>query len=280
MKTVLITGATGFVGKQVFRNLSDLNLNLVPVVRSGKEHLFSGFKQVSRVVNSPDIFQETTDWWAEKCQGVDVIIHLAWYVEPGKYLQSTKNIDCLIGSLNLAKGAIKAGIKRFVGIGTCFEYDLDGGVLSVNTPLKPLSTYADSKASLFMNLAHWLPQESVEFAWCRLFYLYGDGEDERRLVPYIRKQLLNNEPVQLTSGKQVRDFLDVVDAGRMISTVALGKKQGPVNICSGNPITVRKFAEQISCEYGRIELLNFGVRPENAVDPPFILGIPNHDIID
>jgi dTDP-6-deoxy-L-talose 4-dehydrogenase (NAD+) len=72
----------------------------------------------------------------------------------------------------------------------------------------------------------------------------------------------------------VRDFLDVRDAGRMIADVALGTVTGPVNICSGVPTTVRQLAERIADEYGRRDLLRFGVRPDNLFDPPRVVGIP------
>lgn len=273
MKTVLLTGATGFVGKQIFKALSKTKNQIVPVVRTGKESLFHNQPNIGRIVCTPDIFQESTDWWAEQCKGIDVVIHAAWYAEPGKYLQSSKNIDCLIGSLNLAKGSTIAGVKRFVGIGTCFEYDLSIGVLSIGTPLNPSTPYASAKAALYMGLSEWLTEQSVEFAWCRLFYLYGEGEDERRLVPYLHKQLAKGEAVDLTSGKQIRDFLDVAKAGRMIAEIAMGDHSGAINICSGEPITVRQLAEQISDIYGRRDLLKFGARPDNLVDPPCVVGV-------
>jgi dTDP-6-deoxy-L-talose 4-dehydrogenase (NAD+) len=124
-------------------------------------------------------------------------------------------------------------------------------------------------------LSQWLPLQSVEFAWCRLFYLHGEGEDERRLVPYLRKQLARGEPAELSHGTQIRDFLDVVDAARKIATVALGTLQGPLNICSGVPVTVRELALSIAAEYGRPDLLNFGSRPDNLVDPPRVVGVPS-----
>lgn len=273
MKTILLTGATGFVGKQIFKALSVSCVRIVPVVRTGKESSFQNQPSVVRIVNSPDIFQESTDWWAEQCKDVDVVIHAAWYAEPGKYLQSSKNMDCLIGSLNLAKGAATAGIKRFVGVGTCFEYDLSTEKLSTHTPINPLTTYAGSKAALFMGLSQWLPEQSVEFAWCRLFYLYGEGEDERRIVPYLHKQLSLGEPVELTNGKQIRDFLNVAEAGRNISEIALSNKSGPVNICSGLPISIRQLAENIADIYGRRDLLKFGSRREDGFSPDCIVGV-------
>ena len=270
-----MTGATGFVGKQIFNALSKSNVRIVPVVRPSKESLFQNQPNVDRIVCSLDIFQESANWWAEQCKGIDVVVHAAWYAEPGKYLQSSKNIDCLIGSLNLAKGAAIAGVKRFVGIGTCFEYDLSAGVVSTDTPLNPLTPYAGAKAALYMGLSQWLPKRSMEFAWGRLFYLYGEGEDERRLVPYLHKQLAKGEVVGLTSGKQIRDFLDASEAGRIIAEVALGEQRGPINVCSGVPITVRQLAEQIADTYGRRDLLKFGARPDNLVDPPCVVGVPN-----
>ena len=109
----------------------------------------------------------------------------------------------------LRKAAAEAKVRRFVGIGTCFEYDLSAGHLSVETALRPSTPYAEAKAAAFAELSRLLPQQGVEFAWCRLFYLYGEGEDERRLVPYLRGKLMAGEPAELTSGKQIRDYLDV-----------------------------------------------------------------------
>lgn len=280
MKTILLTGANGFVGKQISKALNESKFRIVPVVRIGKESSFQNQPKVARIVCSPDIFQESTDWWAEQCKDIDVVIHAAWYAEPGKYLQSSKNMDCLIGSLNLAKGAAIAGVKRFVGIGTCFEYDLSAGVLSKDTPLNPLTPYASAKAALYMGLSQWLPEQSVDFAWCRLFYLFGEGEDERRLVPYLHKQLAKGEAVELTSGKQIRDFLDVSEAGRIIAKVAIGEQRGPINVCSGIPITVRQLAEKIADTYGRRDLLKFDARPDNLVDPSCVLGIPDHGVAE
>jgi nucleoside-diphosphate-sugar epimerase len=131
---------------------------------------------------------------------------------------------------------IETGVRRVVGVGTCAEYDLSQGMLPPDSPLNPQTLYAACKASAFQILGQLLPPAGVEFAWCRLFYLYGQGEDSRRLVPYLNQQLSQGEPVALTSGRQIRDFLDVREAGAMIADVALGDRQGPVNICSGVPI--------------------------------------------
>jgi dTDP-6-deoxy-L-talose 4-dehydrogenase (NAD+) len=228
---------------------------------------------VEKIVTTPDLFAENSAWLAEICRGVDIALHVAWNVEPGTYLQSVKNIDCLNGTLYLAKAAAQVGVRRFIGIGTCFEYDFTEGMVSIQTPLRPTTRYAEAKAAAFTQLSRLLPQHGVEFVWCRLFYLHGEGEDERRLVPYLRARLGAGEPAELTSGEQVRDYLDVRDAGRMIVEAALGTVQGPINICSGVPMTIRQLAERIADEYGRRDLLRFGARPNNLVDPPCVVGV-------
>lgn len=270
---ILLTGASGFVGRQVLNVLSDKGIKIRLVVREGKQHEFANQVCVESIVITQDLFVESATWWANVCQGVDTVIHIAWFAEPGKYLQSEKNIDCLIGTLQLAKGSSMAGVRRFIGIGTCFEYDVTKGLLSIQTELKPLTQYATAKAAAFTVLSKYLTQHGIEFAWCRLFYLFGEGEDKRCLVGYLRSKLESGEPAQLTNGNQVRDYLDVRDAGKMIVEKSLSNLQGPINICSGVPVTVRQIAEKIAKEYGRQDLLRFGARPENITDPPFVVGV-------
>lgn len=274
-KKILITGSTGFVGRHVIRALAKHNVEFHLVVRKEREDEVSLWPKVSQVISTPDLFSESSDWWADQCDGIDTVVHLAWYTKSNNYLQSTKNNDCLTGSLNLAKGAVQSGIRRFVGIGTCVEYDLSGGVLSVNTPLKPMTPYAKSKAELFLSLQKLLLKNSIEFVWCRLFYLYGEGEDSQRLIPYLRKKLEAGELAELSDGTQIRDFLDVHVAGKSITKVTLNNQVGAINICSGISTTVRQLAEKVADEYGRRDLLKFGARSDNLLNVPCILGVPN-----
>jgi dTDP-6-deoxy-L-talose 4-dehydrogenase (NAD+) len=270
---ILLTGAAGFVGRQVLRVLGERGCRVRPVVRAGKQETLARDAAIETIVASPDIFAESAAWWARTCSGADTVIHAAWYAEPGQYLQSPKNQECLSGTLRLAEGAVRAKVRRFVGIGTCFEYDLNAGRLSVETPLRPSTPYAQAKVDAFNALSAALPRQGVAFAWCRLFYLYGEGEDSRRLVSYVRGRLRAGEPAELSSGSQVRDFLDVREAARMIVDIALGSQEGPVNICSGKAVTVRELAERIADEFGRRDLLRFGARPDNPVDPPCVVGV-------
>ncbi len=269
---ILVTGGSGFVGRQVMRALIEQGCRLRVVVRPGRQNAIVSCDSIEEIATS-DLWSETPEGYAALCRDIDTVIHVAWYAEPGKYLLSPVNIDCLSGTLRLAQAAAAAKVRRFIGVGTCFEYDFAPGYLTINTPLRPSTPYAAAKAAAYLALSQYLPSQNVEFAWCRLFYLYGEGEDERRLVPQLRAKLAAGEPVDLTSGKQIRDYLDVREAGRMIVDCALGRARRAVNICSGTPVTVRELAERIADEYGRRDLLRFGARPENLVDPPCVVGV-------
>ncbi|MFI3185642.1 MAG: NAD(P)-dependent oxidoreductase [Methylococcaceae bacterium] len=172
---VLLTGVIGFVGSQILKVLRQRDIKVRVVIREGTQSRLLNWKPIESIVSTEDLFAENSDWWANACQGIDIVIHAAWYAEPSQYLQSAKNIDCLTGTLQLAKGAAQSKVRRFIGIGTCFEYDLTHGMLSVQTPLRLLTPYAIAKAGAFIALSQVLPQQEVKFAWCRLFYLHGEG---------------------------------------------------------------------------------------------------------
>lgn len=273
MKTIAITGATGFVGRQIFKALLGSECPIRLIIRKGSRPLPAINTSHIEVMETSDLFSESPERLRRLVKDVDTFVHAAWYTEPGKYLTSPINVDCLSGTLRLAQAFVDCGGRRFVGLGTCFEYNLNQGVLRTDSPLKPLNLYAACKVSAYHVLNQFFSIADIEFTWCRLFYLFGEGEDERRLVPYLRRQLNAGEPAELTSGRQIRDYLDVLEAGRMIAEEVLGSRQGAVNICSGVPITVRELAEKIADEYGRRDLLRFGARPDNHVDPPSVIGV-------
>ena len=270
---VLLTGSTGFVGRHVLNALLSRKI-FVRLIMRGKAENMPNSEYIESIIYSDDIFSESSNWWTSVSSGVTLVIHLAWYTEPGKYLNAIENLDCLSGTLRLAQGAVASGVRKFVGIGTCFEYKLGGLPLSIETELQPLSIYASTKAAAYQTLLAFFKRSEIVFLWCRLFYIFGDGEDGRRLVPYVKRRLEAGEFVELSSGTHVRDYMNVRDAAESIVFLALGEHQGAVNICSGRPITIRKFVETIADQYGARHLLRFGARVDLDSEPGFVVGVP------
>lgn len=271
---IFITGATGFVGRQVLQVLKDLNTEITVTSRDPIDEVQMKELGVSNVIIEADIFEKNDAWWGKKLTGSDILIHLAWYTEYGNYVDSEDNLKCLQGSLELAKGAIFAGISKFVGIGTCIECALNNGRIDRNSEVNPKTIYADMKAALFFALKDLLPAQGIAFAWCRLFYLFGEGENPNKLHSYVRNRLETGQIAYLTGGDQVRDFLDVKIAGQQIVDVALKNFTGIINICSGEPVTIRQIAKTIAKELGKESLLEFNSRDDSLKNAPTIVGVP------
>ena len=274
MGRFLLTGATGFVGRQILKVLESQGHETLVIARPGWRNRIEIDNKLTQVKETADLFQETHDWWCDVLQNVHTVIHSAWYAEPGVYLTSPKNLDCLIGTLQLAKAAAASGVNRFVGLGTCIEYQLSDNILTLETPLEPTTPYSAAKVAAYHSLLEYFAHTDISFLWCRLFYLYGEGEDARRLVPFLHEKLGKGEVADLSSGTQIRDFIDVGDAAEMIVAGALSQTNGAANICTGHGRSVKNLATEIAAIYDREDLLNFGARPDNLVDPPIIIGQP------
>lgn len=275
MSRVLLTGASGFVGRQIHKRLVENGHDVRLVLRpASKRRLAEGTSNES-IIETRDLFAEDHAWWSKACRGVDAVIHAAWYVEPGRYLNAPENADCVAGTFALARGATDAGVKQFVGLGTCMEYQLPSASLDVDAPLCPSTFYAACKVSTYHMLREWFAARGGLFSWCRIFYLAGEGEHPNRLTPYLHRCFAAGEVARLSAGTQLRDFLDVAEAGAMIADVIDTGQAGAINICSGKRVTIRQFAERIADDYGRRDLLEFGTGEVHPSDPSSVVGICN-----
>jgi nucleoside-diphosphate-sugar epimerase len=272
---VLVTGASGFVGTQILNQLARNGHTLRLVSRPPAATALKSRVPGATALECEDLFAQSADWWAESCSGVEAIIHAAWYVNPADYLDSEKNAACVSGTFRLAQGAARAGVRHFVGLGTCMEYALPSNRLDISSPTVPSTVYGACKLALYEILDGFFGSSAVEFSWCRLFYLYGEGENEKRLYPYIRRCLEAGETARLGPGTQLRDYMDVADAGARIADVIETGQVGAINICSGLPVSIRQFAESIADSYGRRDLLEFGTHQPHPLDPSAVVGVPN-----
>ena len=270
----LITGSSGFIGSKILKELINYDSKVKVILReSFKNKIYNNHENIDYIFVD-DLFNKDVNWWIKVLEGIDCVIHSAWYTEPAKYLNSYKNFLCLKVSLNILEAMDISKIKYFVGIGTCFEYDFKYSIndLSTSTPLNAKSPYTLAKVSLLNALKILEKTSDFKFAWCRVFYVFGDGEDERRLVPYIHKMLQNSEKVYIKNGDLVRDYINVEEAGNLIAKIAYKKLSGEFNICSGKGKKIKNIAMEIGEIYNKKELIIFKETKEKDDTPAKIIG--------
>ncbi|MFT4039953.1 MAG: NAD(P)-dependent oxidoreductase [Thermomicrobiales bacterium] len=272
-KRVLVTGASGFIGAHVVRVLLARGHEVAIILRPGREpwRLMDVLAQLTVIpgdLAAPDATLATAlaAWRPEAC------IHLAWYVEPGAYLVSRENIAALQGSLRLLDALIAAGCGHVVMAGTCAEYDPDPGVLHEDGPVRPTTLYAAAKHTLHLAASQTAQERGISLAWARLFFLFGPQEDARRVVPALICALLRDEPFAATAGEQVRDYLHVTDVASALCALTEHRVDGPVNISSGAPVSMRQLMEAIGDITGAGHRIDFGALPYRSWDPPVIVG--------
>ena len=145
----------------------------------------------------------------------EAVINLAWYVEHGKFWTADENITWLSTSLQLARLSVGAGVRRFIGIGTCYEYDWpdDKSCTEEVTPTASHTLYDTTKDSCHRTLSSFFSQNDTDFVWARVFFPYGPSEPSGRLVASVARALINGERARCSSGSAVRDFVEVRDVG-------------------------------------------------------------------
>ncbi len=272
-KRILFTGSTGFIGLHLLNLLFEQDVEIILIIREDNQTIIPKSDKIINIIKTINLFKESELWWDEICKDIDIVIHLAWYVKHGEYLNSEENLECTLGTLILAKSCVKNKIKRFIGFGTCFEYDLDHQILSINTPLNPKTFYSSAKVATFYSLSYLFSLNKISFLWCRLFYLYGKGENENRLVPYVRNKILKNEQVIIHNGSLIRDYIEVNLAALQILNKLFSNEEGALNICSGKGVTIKDFVNSIADEYQRRDLLFFDETSINSKEPICIIGI-------
>jgi nucleoside-diphosphate-sugar epimerase len=271
MKKVLVTGASGFIGSNLLPILQERGFEVHAVVHNGK------VKNDSNVNWHPCSLMNPIDVSSlfEKVQP-EYLIHLAWFVTPGKWASAPENINWVELSLNLVKKFHEYGGKRFVAAGSGLEYDWRYGYCSEDlTPLNPATFYGVCKNSLRQVIESYSELVGLSYSWARIFFLYGPYENPNRLIAYVINQLLKGEAANCSHGNQVRDFLHAYDAANALVFLLENKYDGDVNIASGEPVKLKDLMYMAAEQIGSESLLKLGAIPPAASDTDLVVADVN-----
>jgi dTDP-6-deoxy-L-talose 4-dehydrogenase (NAD+) len=214
-----------------------------------------------------DIANPTADCY-EQLGCPDVLIHLAWDGLPN-YKSAHHFESELPKQYSFLANLIEAGLPALLVTGTCFEYGMQSGQLSETSAAMPDNPYARAKDTLRQQLETLKLHKSFNLIWARLFYMYGDGQPDTSLYPKLKEAIMRGDKAfNMSGGEQLRDYLPVEEVAREIVDLALSSCDASiVNICSGQPISVRKQVERwLKENHWEIEL-NLGVYPYPDYEP-------------
>ncbi len=265
-KTVLLTGSTGFVGRQAVAFL---------IAKGYEVHAISSKNVVSHnasvIEHQCNLFDaEAIEQLVKKIKPTH-LLHFAWIATPGICVSSLENILWVEASLRLVRLFVENGGKRVVIAGSCAEYE-SGPLCSEDTGSFKASTfYGQCKRTLYSTLENFAKQGRFELAWGYLFYLYGPFERSNRFLPSVIQGILQKKNVPLTEGVQIRDFLHVRDAAAGFVELLNSSALGCFNIASGEGISIRNMVEKVAEKMGGREYLQFGARPLSPFDPPALI---------
>lgn len=262
MKRVLVTGASGFIGRRCLPLLEARGFEVHAVSSQGARG------PAWRRCNLLD---------ATECEALlervrpSHLLHLAWVAQPGLFWTSPANFDWLASGMRLVQRFYDLGGARAVGVGSCAEYVVsDRPCLEDATAIAPQTAYGKAKAAMSEALRR-ASQGRGNWAWARFFHPYGPGEPPSRFVPALIDGLLRRMPVACTEGHQVRDFVYVDDAAAACAALVDSEVSGAYNVGSGEGRSLRDMAQAIVAELGHGNLLRFGERPSPAHDPPYVV---------
>ena len=267
MKSVLVTGATGFIGRHCLPFLLQENFEVHAVFSRTKPlDLYGIYWHQANLLESgqPEKIIERIS--------PTHLLHLAWIATPGVYASSLSNLDWVRSSLELLQAFAATGGQRVVMAGTCFEYDWEYGYCREhNTVLKPSTMYGTCKHAVQLLLQQYTDNTGLSSAWGRIFFLYGPYEHPDRLVSSVIRSLLKDEEALCTSGTQIRDFLHVEDVGKAFVALLSSDINGPVNIASGNPVAIKDLISCIAKKLNKQDLVKLGALVSRYNEPHLLI---------
>lgn len=276
MKKAIVTGATGFIGKFLVRELVKQHVEVIAVVRENSKNIgnignlpvrvvecnIQNFKWIPRLIDD---------------RNIDAVFHTAWQGVSGAEAKDQMiQLQNLQSTLDLIDVVYEMGVKTFIGCGSLHEAEalLEMAEDKVITNMGLM--YKAAKTS-----AHWMGkakcgQYGIRFFW-PLINTYGEEEESARLVNTVIRKIFNHESPDLSAGTQYYDFVHVADVARALMLIAEKGVDGTnYTIGSGEAKPLREFLEIIGQVANRLNggtdvPLGFGKITNNVVSLPLNL---------
>ena len=261
---ILITGATGFIGKNLINKLRESDHEIIGIARNISNcdlRDANNIKIIKHNLNDNNLVL------LEKIEFPDLLIHLAWEGIPDYegYFNITKN---LTRDIKFIGDLCERGLKKILVTGSCLEYGREAkGELYESLQTNPDTPYGIAKDSLRKILENLVILKGANLQWARLFYIYGEGQRKSSLFGQLEDAIRNNEKIfNMTDGTQVRDYLHINDViKKIIYLIDHPEINGIINICSNKPKRIKdlvkdeinKNSSKIKINFGNLQKRNF-----------------------
>lgn len=242
---LLLTGGTGFLGKAVLRRALASGWQVAVLTRSPERAAFPpGILAIGGGLAAPD-------WKALEVFRPTICVHSAWIATPDEYVHSPLNAQLAESTVNFARRLETLGLRHFVGIGSCAEYEPSARPLKEGDP-ETIDQTPYVKAKL--KVLHFLESSfGAPSAWLRIFYLYGPGEHPGRFLTSAAKTLKADRKLFIQRPENFVDYVHIDDAADATWQVVQKGLHGIINIGSGEARKVSEIAGILAALTGRQE---------------------------
>jgi dTDP-glucose 4,6-dehydratase len=249
-KRVLVTGASGFIGRYLVGRLRELSAQVYgsrsPAGRPPTSEVNDLEPDVHRV--RPSLVFDIRD--AEAVQDAvnearpDVVFHLAAVGATDPGVEATRALMVNAGgTVNLLQAVRKSDVDRVVLAGTSYEY----GARGATGRLDPFNAYSASKVAAWAFGHMYWRAYGLPVVIVRPFQVYGPGQPDKALIPSAIRAALSGEDFPMTGGEQVRDFIfaeDIAD-GMIAAAEAAGIAGKSLDLGTGIGTSVRSVVDRI-----------------------------------
>jgi nucleoside-diphosphate-sugar epimerase len=253
---LLVSGASGFLGKYVLPFLHNRNDEVFLIVRDQKhaKNLAKDYPKFTIILY--DYTKNLRFSVGEK--NFDVYLNLAWG-ELNNFHSSWHLNNELPAQKRMLADVILLGVKKVVSIGTCLEYSNLVGEIRESDQCEPVIPYAVAKNEFRKFIEKTCNSNEIKYSWIRLFYFYGHGQQPRTLFGQIQAAVNSDQDTFIgsTNGMQSLDYMHVNEvAAKLVELVYLGDAFGQINLCGGFPRTLREIVQSwIAEESWKIQIV-------------------------